>query len=645
MAAFCLTKQAVDNFKKGLKSGEINPLKLSEMESSARRDFLEKYVGKENAKEVNALFESKILLKNQKAGYIKWAEKVADLTPQKRKDLFSKIEKLDKVLSPQEEALFLKDLASTKLGADININEAKRITDISKDLSELSKTKGEYGLPTREYMVKLKELSDYIEEITPEIGRSRAMTIASEIAGLPRALMTTADFSAPLRQGVFLIGSRPKTFGKAFVKQFQTAFSEDAFKKAQVEIQTDPMYSLVKDSKLALTDLGEKLSKREEAFTSTWIEKIPILGEIPRGSARAYTTFLNKLRFDTFKSMVKEAQIIGRDPTKNPELLKNIANFINTATGRGRLGKLEPATNTLAQGLFSPRLIASRISLLNPAYYAKLDPFVRKEALKSLFAFTALGLGVLGLAKMNGAEVESDPRSSDFGKIKVGRTRIDIWGGFQQYIRLAAQFITNQKKSTTTGEIKDLNEGFNAESRYGTLTKFAESKAAPIPSFILDWLKNENFEGDKFDLTDEAVSRMAPILAKDIYDLYKQNDLESIPYQAASLFGVGVQTYDKNAKPDNWNNSDSKEIKAFKKEVDKEQFKEANDKFNQEYNNWYQEINKNDDFKSLSADDQKEVQDRKKDNLKKEIFIEYNFEYKPEKRSQEKLDLIESLAN
>jgi hypothetical protein len=65
---------------KKLKSGEIDPAKLVEMTSQERRDFFSKFLGEENARQVNALFESKLLLKNQQQGIITWAKKVAGIT-------------------------------------------------------------------------------------------------------------------------------------------------------------------------------------------------------------------------------------------------------------------------------------------------------------------------------------------------------------------------------------------------------------------------------------------------------------------------------------------------------------------------------------------------------------------------------------
>ena len=80
--AFCLTLPEKQKFKKALRNGEINISELFKMaESADRRDVLAKYVGKENAVQVNALLESKFFLKDVLAGVKRWIKKTYGIDP------------------------------------------------------------------------------------------------------------------------------------------------------------------------------------------------------------------------------------------------------------------------------------------------------------------------------------------------------------------------------------------------------------------------------------------------------------------------------------------------------------------------------------------------------------------------------------
>src|SRR3990167_4958522 len=136
MANFCLIPSQVNSFKEKLKNGEIDPGKLAEISSADRRRFFEPIVGKENARQVNSLFESKLLLKNQQQGMLTWAKKVAGLKPAARRELVDRINKMTEVLNPKEADAFLEDLVAQKLGANVTQAEAGKISELAADATE-----------------------------------------------------------------------------------------------------------------------------------------------------------------------------------------------------------------------------------------------------------------------------------------------------------------------------------------------------------------------------------------------------------------------------------------------------------------------------------------------------------------------------
>lgn len=413
----------------------------------------------------------------------------------------------------------------------------------------LAKLFGEYGgvVPTEGELILLNRVfpKGFVQTIMSK--RPTWMKIKAgmlEGANVPRALMASFDLSFGLRQGVFLAARYPKEFARSFIEQFKLFGSEKASKLLNEEIASRPTHKLMRrhgKKQLALTEMDAALSLREEAFMgAAWAEKIPLVGKGVRASNRAYTGFANKLRADVFDHLIKASEKTGRNPWKDPKLVDSIIDFVNAGSGRGSWKILEKSAVNLNTILFSPRLMASRLNLLNPAFYIKLDPFVRKQALQSLFAFAGAATTVLGLAKLAGADVETNMRSADFGKIKIGDTRIDIMGGFQQYIRTAAQFITGQIKSTTTGEITGVGEGYKPPTRLGLVGRGLEYKLAPVASFAVALLRGRGPFGGS--VPSEAAKKFVPMVMQDIYELAKE-DPELLPVSILGIFGTGIQTY------------------------------------------------------------------------------------------------------
>jgi hypothetical protein len=495
-----------------------------------------------------------------------------------------------KKLAAKEEEQFIRDFekekdTEAKLAAKAKMNEAKRVAKElarktseeialqsikTRTASEIKKVEaqlksGDFAPPEKKAPIELdaeaKALKAQLIQLRQEReirliklkyeSRSRyekARDLTLEVLNVPRTIMSSMDFSAPLRQGIVASVTHPVMASKAGIEMFRQAFSQKRFDEWFFDLKESKRYDTIKKSELSVTDPHDyRLSAKEEAFMNNLAEKIPIVGKFIKGSERAYVGFLNKMRVDLFNRGVDALEADGKTFENSPDVYKGLASYINNQTGRGGLGKLENYAPVLNTVFFSPRLIASRLNLLNPIYYAKLPKEVRREAAIDMLKFVGFGLSILTLAKLNGAQVEDDPRSTDFGKIKSGDTRWDIWGGFQQYARLAAQMISGQKKSTMSEDIQNLNgEGRFGETRSDVLQRFSRGKLAPVPSMAVDFLSGRTAVGDKVTVASEAESHLLPLIYSDMKQAMQDQGIKSLlTVGVPATFGVGVNTYTK----------------------------------------------------------------------------------------------------
>lgn len=375
---------------------------------------------------------------------------------------------------------------------------------------------------------------------------SKINSVAANIMNLPRAMMSTADVSAPLRQGVFMIGR--KEFWPAYKSMFKQFASEDAHRAVQADIESRPTYDLMSEHRLAVRDSHLDLTTREEQFVTDWAEKIPGFGKIARASNRAYSGFLHKLRADVFDDILSKNPEMSADPKQ----VQALANYVNAATGRGKLPpSLEQAAPVLNGLFFSPRLISSRLTLMNPEYYVTLPPAVRKEAISDLMKFGTTATTVLALGAAGGMDVEIDPRSSDFAKLKAGDRRYDILGGFQQYMRLGAvmapDFMGGGARKTLKGDIKEFSKEYGSDNRLTTLFKFGRNKLSPIAGYIATALAGTNPVGEDFEPAGDAAKLFIPMFLSDMVEAMNDEGVEGVLKTAPASMGIGIQ----NIKPRN----------------------------------------------------------------------------------------------
>ncbi|OGZ58826.1 MAG: hypothetical protein A2728_00135 [Candidatus Spechtbacteria bacterium RIFCSPHIGHO2_01_FULL_38_11] len=373
----------------------------------------------------------------------------------------------------------------------------------------------------------------------------------ADVLNVPRAMMSAADLSAPFRQGFVLSTRHPVIATKAFVDMFKAAFSPTAYKVVQEGILKRSTYPIMKDAGLYIADESASLLAKEERFMSNLAQRIPGIGQIVKASERGYVTFLNKLRADTFDNFMSGYIKSGASPSEIQRIGAGFADFINNATGRGSMGKAVETYMPLANAMFfSPRYIASRVNMLNPVWYFKMPPEVRKEAAKTMVSFGGTVVGILSLAKLGGLDVEMDPRSSDFAKIRAGNIRWDFGAGFQQWIKLLAVLGTGEFKSAGSKKIYKLDPNtFPGRTRANVIIDFGRGKLAPIPALAWDLIDGQNMIGQPVGLEKEAIEKLVPLYIQDLVDAYKEDGFgAAVAVGIPGFFGVGTQTYNSSSK-------------------------------------------------------------------------------------------------
>ncbi len=370
----------------------------------------------------------------------------------------------------------------------------------------------------------------------------RAWLGTKEALNLSRAIMTSWDVSAVLRQGAIISFGNPARAIRAMKPMFEALFSEKKAAAVNEQIMARPnaLNGNYAKSKLYLAPReNAHLSAMEEAYMSRLVHKIPGV----HASERAYITFLNRLRADTFDALQESLADKGKGSQAE---LEAIANYVNVATGRGNLGKLAGAGEALSTAFFAPRLVASRFQMLagQPLYHGSAATrfLVAKEYAKFLGGLAV----VYGIGKLAGATIEEDPRSADFGKMKFGNTRLDPLAGLGQVTVLLSRIGSGKIKTAHGGlqPIRGDHVPYGHATAADLMGRFLRTKLSPIVGTGVDVATGKNVVGEKVTPGSVAMNTLTPLSFQDIYSVMKEQGIaEGTIIGILSAFGMSVQNY------------------------------------------------------------------------------------------------------
>lgn len=406
-----------------------------------------------------------------------------------------------------------------------------------------------------------------------------------EAINAPRALITSLDLSGVLRQGLIATARETLTNPARLIDNFRNSLKtlgdEDFYRRSMSALENAP-------SMEELRRFGMDFAQKEEAYAGTRVltslAKKFGLPDFPRASERAYTYFLNRIRYEQARDKFNRLKEMGFTPEKDRWLFESAAKWANIITGRGNLptGK-DPLSQAVrsAEGLmntlmFSPRLMLSRLAVLNPYVYGRtaIAAGKSKGATGAVGAFWAVhGLDIAAMAAMGGAltagikaafggDIEDDPRSSDFAQARIGNTRVDLTGGLRTYLTTAARLVTGESKSTIGGSIREVGA-------LETVGRFLRGKLSPVPGTIADVISGKRVTGeetmgplkdiisgkqplDKATAMEFArtvvegplASLTIPMILRDLKNLYDEDPSLAVGLAAPLVLGAGVTVHE-----------------------------------------------------------------------------------------------------
>lgn len=556
----CLPTAERNKLRDALLNKTVTINDLYGLKSADRKKLLTKYVGEDFAQVVNAKFEA-AMVSSQKTAISNWIKSATTAKDPIRRDMLKKVERIKEALTTGEQGDFLADLAEMKLGISVTEEEAATIIKLKNDVDNFkmeidssspirSEERMRYGLAVdrfKNYVGELKLEADTLslkEKFEPKNWGEDIINAA----GTAKSLIASLDNSFIGRQGIktLLKGDYKiwadsfKTSFKLFGQEMMATSPKGWFPKrddaVMAALRAD-VYSRPNalNGKYAAAKNGYGLGQfHEEAFPTSLPSMIPGLGKVFKASESAFTGSALKMRAELADAVIAAAEANGVDMLDEKQA-SAFGSLVGSMTGRGEL------TTTAAMGreinaiMFAPRFLKANFNTLTAHMFDKtMTPAARKvAAMNTLKIASSIGAIMTMANILHPGSAEIDPRSTNFGKIKIGGHRYDITGGMAGLVTLASRITPTYHNGewgfwtmNKSGVYTRMSQGEYGESTaLDTFEQFFEGKLSPLVGVARDVWKGQKYSGEKPTFVNTVSGLTIPISVQVLQEeLAKGND-------------------------------------------------------------------------------------------------------------------------
>lgn len=545
---------------------KIKSLDLSNMTTEQRIQALDSVMGS-GGKDINLLYEKKLLLKNRARSFDKFIDDISGISAQKKakikENIAKRLSERKETINNEELLGIVQETLNKKYSLDIPDEAVEKMFQLRKEIDILkekatgtvdgSNEKLEWGYKEGEFIDIVDELKNsssdkFFKTIKKSLLESKEKISAQEgvlgktgktieeivnsVLSIPsKGIKAAWDASYIFRQGLKVLTASPKIWKqnvggslKSWKNVYNKELMDEVYKGFRADIITRDLYQDAIKSKLAIGVI-------EDFFPTNIAEKIPAIGNLFKASDNSFTMFSQGSRMDLFEKYVKLYEFKkGRIP--DADAMKSIANHVNGLTGRGGLGKAEASSGWLNQLFFSARYQVANLKTFTDPLFSK-DKFVQRIAAKNLAVHAATIFGVMTTVSAF-TDVGFNPKKSTFGKARIPGTKkwVDVTGGLGSYISTIFRMFDGADKQLDYGE----------DNGWDILTNFFSGKLAPVPGAIRDYFSQRDYSGKKPTALSTLRSLFIPINADNVWkNVDKKEDYMVVALQALfETIGSGV---------------------------------------------------------------------------------------------------------